>query len=530
MSDLIIRITETTAPGQLAGTTNSHSNIADRNPNQVTEAEAGQALTDLETYLNGISGRQVDLTHVGIRIGSAAPMSLSNIAGRFTSLASRVDAIRHNVHVQQAPVAQATMPTVSPAPTVAPTLPTGSHDTARPQATPSPTSPNNPLVHGELSVGLGYAHRSADNTRFDGHDGPGLDISLLWPRIELGRNFYFSPGVYFNYQHVSTDIPAEHGPSTTSYANFFSGGVQAYFGWNPSRYFEAGLGLRAGAVHLSSEGTADGSRGFRYSNLVYPSGADATTFDGEFTARIGVPRLFDFGSAGLGIFLNTSVGIPGTNSFQLIPGYDTTRSSDSNIGVATTPWYFGASISVPLGRVAHAPRAAAEETSTTTTVTAAPTPTATATPTPAPTAPLPSPTPAPVTTPAPSYTDSVDFRVAASHQRALTPQRVAALIDGTHISNDLLPSNSRADFTISYTNADRGSINLYSFTQNGEGGSRSVWNAPFTGPGITITPQQVSSLMDALVDQLPKFHRTSSPIHLTVVRDAQGRVSLSSSN
>lgn len=312
MANLIIRVSETgsgvsafTDYRPQAGTPASPVN--DANPAEITASEAEQALGSVEQYLNAISGHQVDLAHLGIRVGTANT-TLDQIASQFRNLANRVSAIRTNSHVIQ-------------------------HQQV---ATNPPRQ--NPINSFELSFGVGGAWRSSNNARYDRHSGFSLDASLLWPNWRFGNNNWRAAfGLYLRHENVNITIPAEFGPPTESYANFLSWGLQAYIAYNPGRFFEVGAGLRAGVVGLHANCAVDGSRGFRYNDNIFPSCNDSQTLDVQAILRIGAPRIMDTRYFDLGAMLLLNIGSPGSNTFNLNPYYDTSVPGPRNEGQPSVP-------------------------------------------------------------------------------------------------------------------------------------------------------------------------------------------------
>lgn len=405
-----------------------------------------------------------------------------------------------------------------------------------PTPNPAPTAPvnaYNPLANGEIALGVDYAHRSAGNTRFDGHDGPGLDLSVLWPRFRVTNNVYASTGLYLRREHVETTIPAEFGPDTTSYANFTSAGIQAYIGWNPSRWFETGAALRVGFVNASSEGTADGLRGLRYSNLVFPSGVDATTFDATLALRAGAPRIIDSAAFGIGLFFNASVGIPGTNTFNLLPGYDTTTTHDSAIGVPTSPWTLGASVVVRFGRAAN-PRA----------VTPAPIATVATTPN---NAVVPTATPVSTTVVAPVAATPVASTTTRTHINPIvftsTSNRAAneralktalqTLCNAIHLGDGLntAPSLSGVSLTLTFDRNNRGQIrvNHVAMADGVNYSQRGTNEFPASIPEGLL--QRIEALIHEMVTHTPNGIPTYTgshrrPIHVTISRNTNGSVAV----
>lgn len=285
------------------------------------------------------------------------------------------------------------------------------------------------------------------------------------------------------------------------------------------------LGFGIGASLLSATASLDGSTGLLYDNQSLHYSAD--NWGIHAGGNVGFNgRIYNGESAR--IFLNAGYSF-NFNMWGLTPDAIDRSPTDSAVSVPSVAHMFTGGITILLGRgsqprLAPAPEAARPIT----TPVAQPAPAAPEASAPAAAAAAPAAAPTAAPQPSVSYTDPVSFSLPATARNAATGMAVSQGMNIEAIDPNLLPNNSRATFLVSYRDNRNGSILFDSHTQ--VNGSDTINRRP-PSTNIPMTAQQVHDLMENLKEAgLPRHAatRANHPVRLTVSRDAQGRISLSS--
>jgi len=300
-----------------------------------------------------------------------------------------------------------------------------------------------------------------------------------------------------------------------------------------------GLGIRAtdwltlagsvhlGAAHLDATASPDGTRGLFYDNLPLAYSANNWGIAAGLSAGANF-RVLNSAAARMYLGLDYTLAYA---HWDLIPDAIDRSERDSNIGVGSMGHQFMLGVTVALGPSAEPSLSAREASVRPVPAPIAPQPTPPVAPAPAPTPPAtPTPSaPAPVSGSTASYAEVSSFSLAANARNAANNGAIASGMDASRIDAHLLPNSCAATFTLSYRNNRNGSLQLNGISRDNADGSRTNWHAPYTG--APVTAQQVHDLMEAIKGAgLPRHAATASgrPIHLSVNRDAQGRISLHS--
>lgn len=285
--------------------------------------------------------------------------------------------------------------------------------------------------------------------------------------------------------------------------------------------------VHLGASHLDATASPDGTRGLFYDNLPLAYSANNWGISAGASAGLNF-RLLN--SAAARIFLGAEYSLAYAH-WDLVPDAIDRSERDGNIGVSSMGHQFMGVLTFALGPSAE-PSLSAREAG----VRPAPAPIAPQATPPVVSAPAPTPpvtpsssTPAPVSAGTANYAETSSFSLAASARNVTSNGAIASGMDASRIDANLLPNSCAATFTLSYRNNRNGSLQLNGISRDNADGSRTNWHAPYTG--APVTAQQIHDLMEAIKGAgLPRHAATASgrPIHLSVNRDAQGRISLHS--
>ncbi len=430
------------------------------------------------------------------------------------------------------------------APAAAPTQPSSPATPASTAAAPAPAPapqapPAGPLRPGSswsfaADYAIGVSSREFDHPT-------GFSAALL-NRVNLGARYQSSPRVSWTPYLSYTNERFDNSDQTAS-IDTVAAGVRLDV--RVTEILSAAVSVELGAAQLSATASTNGGSGLLYGNNFLHYSADNVSFPaggGNVGASL---RLYNGPRAR--VFLNLDYGAR-FGAWNLQPDAIDRAATDPSIGISSTAHQGTIGVTVNIGGRQQArlsdpaptePTPARPETPAAAPV-VTPAATAPAAPAPTPAATPAAPTPANppgtlVNTTATAGVGNTDHRAPLAFTLAATVPNsrangaaFARTIRVADVNEEFLANGHTANFGITYTDRNHGSIQLINYSVITAGGRRTTYQAG--DPDMPITAAHVRGLMESVVNAgLPRHNATGGhPIHLLVSRGAQGSLQLDS--